>query len=144
MDIRKTKASRVAHKTHATRVLNKINDVMQNIVYTDEAQFIKLKGLLNSYKNQFEKIQKLDDEIIGLVSEDEVEKEQLKNLEENEVFYATFAKVETCLHKAKLCLEKTDTDSRKPIVLPLHTSPSKKNVKLPRVVLPSFDGNAML
>ena len=56
----RTKASRVAHRAHATKILNQANDRMDYIDYKDEAQMTRLKGLLSSYKNQFEKNSKIE------------------------------------------------------------------------------------
>ena len=149
----RTKASRVAHRAHATKILNQANDRMDYIDYKDEAQMTRLKGLLSSYKNQFEKIQKLDDEILNDVAEEQVEAEQLKILEEYEIFYEAIARMEACLQKfVPIKIEPATSDARNPDVAhrtigsptsPI-MSPSRQSVKLPKIVLPSFDGNAML
>ena len=72
------KASRAGHKSHATRLKKTITDLLLEVNYDDKAQLITLKGHVANYRNQFAKIQKLDDEILSQIDEEEVEATQLR------------------------------------------------------------------
>ena len=75
-----------------------INELLQIIDIEDIAQmFYPL--YVGNYRNQFAKIQ--DNEVIDLVEKDQVETEQLRNLEESDIFFMTLSKADTCLEKAK-------------------------------------------
>ena len=80
------KASRAGHKSHATRLSKTITKLLEDVNYEDETQMITLKGHVENYRSQFSKIQKLDDEILNFVPEEEVEATQLKYLDEYESF----------------------------------------------------------
>ena len=100
-DITRKRLSRKAHKSHATRASKGITDILLTADYEDEAQMVKLQGFVENYKQQFGKIQILDEEIVGLVKEEEIEIEISKTLEEYEEFHMLIVKAKACLDKAK-------------------------------------------
>ena len=84
--VTKLKDSRRAHRTHANRLMESINDLLQNINLEDEFQVAELKAFKENYEHQFSKIQILDDDIISHLKENAVEEELLKSLQEKDIF----------------------------------------------------------
>ena len=50
--LKRLKASRAGHKSHATRLNKTITDLLLEVKYDDEAQMITLKGHVDNYRNQ--------------------------------------------------------------------------------------------
>ena len=139
-ELQRKRSSRSAHKAHATRLMNQINGQLEEMDFSDQEQVIKLTALVENYRQQFTKIEVLDNEIIGLVDEDQVEAEQLKVLQDNDIFFMTLAKADNSLKEAKETRvnEIQNAGTSKAWIPKL---PDKTSVKLPKLQLPQFDGN---
>ena len=138
-DATRKRNSRRAHRIHANRILKGINDILVTIDINDEVQVTKLRGLHDNYRQQFDRIKSLDDEIIELIAEENVEEELLKSLEENDVFYEVLRRVECCL--GKVVVESAPSIASSSSVS--SRSSSDVRVKLPKLELRKFDGTAL-
>ena len=91
-DLMRNKNSRRAHRIHANRIKDNITELLTDIDIKNELQVAKLQALYNKYQQQFSKIKSLDEKILAVIDEEGVEAEQLKCLEERDVFYEVLKK----------------------------------------------------
>ena len=101
--------------------MKSINNLLRNINLKDEFQVVELKAFKENYKNQFSKMQTLDDDNISHLEEDAVEEKLLKSLQEKDIFYTVLKKVELWLNKVVI-----ETASPHTAALPSTSSSTKE------------------
>ena len=139
----KLKQVRHAHRMVLKRIETNIDDAIEE----DSDELTKLKGLESTLMCKIKCIQKLDEEILGKIDdEEEIVKEVEDASEYEEIMFGIVAKVESTIKplpsRSKKKPELTTTTSS-PTSTPTENSPGVKEtkVKLPKLEIGQFDGN---
>ena len=133
--------SRGAHRAHGSRIFKAITEFLVDFDCVNEGEIIKLKGLKASFQQQYDQIKLIDEEIYGLIEEEDLEQEMMHSLEENEIFIKTLSKIDHCLSKSfsfppelRPSIRSPDRSSSSGVV-----AVNSANVKLPKLELQNFN-----
>ena len=86
-ELTRKRQRRSALKNHAHKLSKNIETACSSFDPEDGVKIRELRGMKNNFEQQISRIDEITDEILDLVSEAEVEKEQTQFLEDNDQFY---------------------------------------------------------
>ena len=128
--LQRKKIGRGGLRTHCKKLEAKIMD-----------KTVDLKALKRNYEKQIEKIKAVDDDIMGLLSDEhELANEVANSLEENDGFYKMLSRIEECLAR-NLFFDSKPAFTSSPGVPLSNSNVHNQKVLLPKIQLPNVDGN---
>jgi len=133
----KKRRIRAGHRSSATRLLTRI-DAALAATPTDSDQLSQLKFCL---KEKLETLKLLDAEIVELTPEEELVEEIEQTDEYKENVYCALTRIDKALRVSSTTA--TAVDPPPPPATTRHTSPPAHKVRLPKLTLPHFSGDAM-
>ena len=139
MDVlQRKKIGRGDVRTRCKKLEAKIMDLLNDFVVE---KTVDLKALKRNYETPIENIKAVDDDMMGLLSDEhELANEIAHSLEENDEFYKILLRVEECLAR-NLFFDSQPAFTSSPGVPLSNSNVHNQKVLLPKIQLPNFDGN---
>ena len=138
--LKRKKIGRTALRNHFKKLEKEVETLLKDF---DRSNLAKLKSLKTNLENQISKIQKADEEVQSLMTEEKVLIEDIENsMLESDIYFDVLSNINACLENEA----KKDV---KNIALPSKLTPTTNELseesqcKLPKLDPPSFDGNIL-
>ena len=143
--LQRKKLSRSALRNHAKKIVGEIDGLLDNFSYEGVQRLLALKANLAA---QLEKVEASNGEVEELIVEEEA---LVTDIEDscawNDAYFDIMVKIDDALKKhsdTKVFENKASSDKSPPEVIPNSSDVIKKReVKLPKIELKSFDGDIL-